>query len=580
MDATPGLNQRLIATTSILVALFLIGVLLVGAVMSLFAAIEGVDAPTGASGSIETPMFAPLMAEAPEPTAPPQHALAEESRQEWSIEDKGILFTATSEPTSQLQANDFPFAPGAPPEYEAPGSPFPETPCCFADGQTTALALANSAPIVDENGAVLPDSGPLGAAPTHVSPMADEEAPFTPAPEEPWLSQSTQLRFPPDSPPTSGPPKFSFPGTACVLAGQSTTSPQATDAAAMIDPDAVPLSDQRVYVPPPDQAFYAQSGGVPYTVHGEAAWHDGVRDPGLPSDAPLRTPMPGSVFPETPCSFGDEPARASEPPYESPEVAFPASQDDSVGQPTTPLPMVDTAVAEPPSQLQPQMQPSLQPPASASPAPVYASAGQPTTPDWAANAAADPPPVQTQPQFPAEPQALPLQEETSGAEEAKGGPAGATDEKQTLGEAPKETKTELQFLRRQSILLDPGEYQIDVTCQYLIDEADYALARVVGNTLQIGEAKRRQRLFLVPIELRVGVDTVTQAFVNLPVGWSNSEFSFGGQERMEETTGLGDISAGFTKLFLEKTESRPDVLGTFAFSAPTGEADFATSLWT
>lgn len=575
MDATPGLNQRLIATTSILVALFLIGVLLVGAVMSLFAAIEGVDAPTGASGSIETPIFAPPMAEAPESTAPTQNALAEESRQEWPIEDKGILFTATSEPTSQLQANDFPFAPDAPPEYEAPGSPFPETPCCFADGQTTAPALANSAPIVDEQGAVLPDSGPLGAAPTHVSPMDDEEAPFTPGPEEPWLSQSTQLRFPPDSPPTSGPPKFSFPGTACVLAGQSTTSPQATDAAAMIDPDAVLLSNQRVYVPPPDQVFYAQAEEAPYMVDGEAPWQNTGRDPPLPYDAP-----PGSVFPETPCSFGDEPATASEPPYESPEVAFPASQDDSVGQPTTPLPMVDTAVAEPPSQLQPQMQPNLQPPASASPAPVYASAGQPTTPDWAANAAADPPPVQTQPQLPAEPQALPLQEETSGAEGAKGDATGATDEKQTLGEAPKETKTELQFLRRQSILLDPGEYQIDVTCQYLIDEADYALARIVGNTLQIGEAKRRQRLFLVPIELRVGIDTVTQAFVNLPVGWSNSEFSFGGQERMEETTGLGDISAGFTKLFVEKTESRPDVLGTFAFSAPTGEADFATSLWT
>jgi len=53
MDATPGLNRRLIATTSILVALLLIGVLLAGAVLSLFAAIEGASASASASTSNE-----------------------------------------------------------------------------------------------------------------------------------------------------------------------------------------------------------------------------------------------------------------------------------------------------------------------------------------------------------------------------------------------------------------------------------------------------------------------------------------------------------------------------------------------
>ena len=154
------------------------------------------------------------------------------------------------------------------------------------------------------------------------------------------------------------------------------------------------------------------------------------------------------------------------------------------------------------------------------------------------------------------------------------------DQPETLGEAPEETHTELQFLRRQSILLDPGEYQIDVTLQYLIDETDFAMAEVEGDVLTIGEARRRQRLLLLPIEFRLGVSPVTQVFVNVPFGWSNSEFSFAGTDEFGSTGGIGDVSAGLTRLILERRGSFPDVLGTLSFSAPTGHSDLVSSLST
>jgi len=54
MDVIPGSNRRLTARASIFVALPLVGVLLVGGVLSLSAAIEGGNAPTGSPAATET----------------------------------------------------------------------------------------------------------------------------------------------------------------------------------------------------------------------------------------------------------------------------------------------------------------------------------------------------------------------------------------------------------------------------------------------------------------------------------------------------------------------------------------------
>jgi len=149
-----------------------------------------------------------------------------------------------------------------------------------------------------------------------------------------------------------------------------------------------------------------------------------------------------------------------------------------------------------------------------------------------------------------------------------------------IGEKPPETTANIQFLRQDSILLQPGEYQFDVTLQYQIDEVDFVLASISGNTLTIGEARTRQRLMFLPIEFRIGLCEDVQGFINVPFGWSNTESIFGTTNTFSNTVGIGDISAGLTRLIYQSETGGPQILWNWAFSAPTGEASIATSLLT
>jgi len=240
-----------------------------------------------------------------------------------------------------------------------------------------------------------------------------------------------------------------------------------------------------------------------------------------------------------------------------------------------------SAASKPASHGRPRLQPRLRPLQPVSPVTQDVSANQPHTSPPASDATPTLEPNDADlpdwPPFSRPPtQALSTEETKDSAAES----SGKDEQPKTLGEAPKETHTEMQFLRRQSVLLDPGEYQIDVTLQYLVDETDFAMAEIDGDVLTIGEAVRRQRLLLLPIEFRLGVSPVTQVFVNVPFGWSNSEFSFAGTDEFSNTGGIGDVSAGLVRLLLEGHAAFPDVLGTLSFSAPTGNADLVSSLST
>ncbi|HEX5105976.1 MAG TPA: transporter, partial [Pirellulaceae bacterium] len=138
----------------------------------------------------------------------------------------------------------------------------------------------------------------------------------------------------------------------------------------------------------------------------------------------------------------------------------------------------------------------------------------------------------------------------------------------------------LLFLRDTSVLLAAGQRQFEVRLQYQMDDSDTVLARVQNNVFQIGEAKLRQRLLLMPLELRYGFSPVTQLFVNVPFGWSNGEVSFLNEDEFNNVGGIGDVSAGFTRQILDGKGNCPDVLFSFSFSAPTGNSSFASSLST
>ncbi len=130
------------------------------------------------------------------------------------------------------------------------------------------------------------------------------------------------------------------------------------------------------------------------------------------------------------------------------------------------------------------------------------------------------------------------------------------------------------------MLLQPGEFQFDVSFQYLDEKVDFLTIQQENGSVQIGDAERRQRLLLVPLQLRVGVFDYTQAFVNVPFGWANSEISSFGSDQSDNHGGIGDVSAGLVKQLIVGNQFYPDVLATLSFSAPTGDSSFETALAT
>jgi hypothetical protein len=143
----------------------------------------------------------------------------------------------------------------------------------------------------------------------------------------------------------------------------------------------------------------------------------------------------------------------------------------------------------------------------------------------------------------------------------------AGDEK--LGTEPEDNS--LQFLRFQTILLEPGETQFDVGVLYSITEDDFPLFLAPDGVV---DTHVRQRRLIVPLELRYGLSKRMQAFVNVPFGWANAELNFDGFDLFENAGGIGDVRSGITFLLKQGKGKGPDITGTFAFSAPTGIDSF------
>ncbi|MFH1265927.1 MAG: transporter, partial [Planctomycetota bacterium] len=62
-----------------------------------------------------------------------------------------------------------------------------------------------------------------------------------------------------------------------------------------------------------------------------------------------------------------------------------------------------------------------------------------------------------------------------------------------------------------------------------------------------------------------------QLFLSTPVGWGNSEFSFVGFDEFDNKGGIGDIRGGASILLIRGEEYFPEVIGTIAFTAPSGD---------
>jgi hypothetical protein len=147
-------------------------------------------------------------------------------------------------------------------------------------------------------------------------------------------------------------------------------------------------------------------------------------------------------------------------------------------------------------------------------------------------------------------------------------PSNRSDQK--LGEAPPDTH--LEFLRQQTVLLKPCEWQMDVGFTYLHSDSTFTDI-ILPN--QLVEARIRQRLLFMPLEVRYGLFERVQLFANAPFGWANTEVSHIGADDFTNNGGIGDTNAGATILLHKSdgTSCSPDVLATFGLTAPTGRTN-------
>jgi hypothetical protein len=143
-----------------------------------------------------------------------------------------------------------------------------------------------------------------------------------------------------------------------------------------------------------------------------------------------------------------------------------------------------------------------------------------------------------------------------------------------LGSAPEDNT--LEFLRTQTVLLKPGDMQFDIGFQYTLQENDFPILLVdgSGDVVGIDEVEFRGRELTVPMEIRYGLLKRVQTFLQVPVGWSNTQVSIDGVDIFDNDGGIGDIGFGLTAQLCDATKDRPYMIGTLSAVAPTGGDPF------
>jgi hypothetical protein len=142
-----------------------------------------------------------------------------------------------------------------------------------------------------------------------------------------------------------------------------------------------------------------------------------------------------------------------------------------------------------------------------------------------------------------------------------------------LGEEPEDNT--LQFLRTQTVLLEPGESQFDIGINYLFSENDFPILLLNGGVpVGTDDVLFRIRELTFPLEYRVGLLKRVQGFIGAPIGWSNTQVAVGDYEQFENDGGFGDLDFGATIQLIDGNAECPHGLLTISATAPTGGDPF------
>lgn len=169
----------------------------------------------------------------------------------------------------------------------------------------------------------------------------------------------------------------------------------------------------------------------------------------------------------------------------------------------------------------------------------------------------------------------PVSSSSSGS--ASGGAAaGGAGSATTIGVAP--PKEQPEFLRQDSVLLEPGEYQLEFGLAYTLSNSTNTISLQQGGAVFAGDIVRTNRLIISTIDIRLGITPDWQGSVILPFGWSSGQLVFAGADEYSSTGGIGDISVSLTRLLQEGDMESATIMANFSCSAPTGQSNFASSI--
>ena len=151
-------------------------------------------------------------------------------------------------------------------------------------------------------------------------------------------------------------------------------------------------------------------------------------------------------------------------------------------------------------------------------------------------------------------------------------------EAQQLGVPP--PKRTPAFLKKRSILLEPGQYQFEYGLRYSVDNNSYALAGLLQegtSQVQVVNANQKRQLVSTPLEFRIGLQENLQGFLSLPIGWSAQSLTAGNSQTESDIFGIGDLGIGLTRVLWAPEKAKIRFLGFLQASAPIGGGEISLS---
>ena len=147
-------------------------------------------------------------------------------------------------------------------------------------------------------------------------------------------------------------------------------------------------------------------------------------------------------------------------------------------------------------------------------------------------------------------------------------PAATFAQDKPIGEAPEERDADEVFLRGQRVLLGRGQVVLDFGQFY--SRADNLQLAVVNGAVAL--ATREQTALSSLLVGRIGIGRETEVFAATSFTRQRSRLFVDTVELFDASRNtMGDASVGIRHTFLREGSGRPDIIGTFDASIPTGD---------